>query len=81
MVDSQNRPYVVGFALPASHADHRSGSCPLQGDVAGALAVLFASGMAGLSAWAFHGMPVLIADLVLPPLHYLWMRSVMNEAR
>ena len=86
--DSQNRFYGVSFALlgvvmliaATDLARYR----PM---LLGALAVLFASGIGRAVAWALHGTPapalivILVADLVLPPLHYLWMRNVMHETR
>jgi hypothetical protein len=84
--DSQNRFYgitfsLLGVALLISCSDIRR-YLPI---VKATLGVLFVAGVARVVAWAIHGAPapaligILVADLVLPPVLYLWLTSSLRQ--
>jgi Domain of unknown function (DUF4345) len=82
--DSQNRFYgvtfsMLGFALLISSSD----LLRYKPIILAALGVLFAAGIARGISWALFGAPstiiigILIADLLLPPILYIWMKKSM----
>lgn len=79
--DSQNRFYgvtfsLVGVVLLVAATDLGR----YQAMVVAALAVLFVAGIARCVAWLLHGAPapwlvvILVADLVLPPVLFIWLK-------
>jgi hypothetical protein len=86
-LDSQNRFYgvtfsLLGVALIISSTDLRR----YQPIISGTLGVLFMAGIARVLAWVLHGAPssiiivILIADLLLPPLFYFWLKRSLHDA-
>lgn len=86
-LDSQNRFYGVTFSLLGvvlliSATDLRR----YEAMVVATLGVLFAAGIARVTAWALHGAPspmivgIVCADLLLPPLLYSWLKRSLREA-
>jgi hypothetical protein len=84
--DSQNRFYgitfsLLGVALLISASDLRR----YEPIVVATLGVLFAAGIARVVAWALHGAPspiiigITCADLLLPPLLYVWLQRVREN--
>ena len=85
-LDSQNRFYgmtfsLLGVALLISANDLRR----YEAIVRATLGVLFAAGLARVLAWALHGTPspmivgIVCADLLLPPLLYVWLKRSLRE--
>ncbi|MDQ2768164.1 MAG: DUF4345 domain-containing protein [Gemmatimonadota bacterium] len=85
--DSQNRFYgvtfsLLGVALLIGATDLKR----YRPIVTATLGVLFAAGVARVVAWVVHGSPapvlivILVADLLLPPLLYVWIRHSVPEA-
>lgn len=85
--DAQNRFYGVTFALLGVvlliGATDLKRYSPV---VVATLGILFAAGIARVVAWIVHGAPapilifILVADLLIPPLLYVWMqRSLRNS--
>jgi Domain of unknown function (DUF4345) len=85
--DSQNRFYGITFALMGvvlliSATDLRR----YEPMVVAVLGVLFMAGMARVVAWVLHGTPapaligITVADLLLPPLLYFWLKRVRENA-
>jgi hypothetical protein len=81
-LDSQNRFYGITFsmlsvALFIAATDLRR----YRLIVVATLAVLFAAGLARIVSWALYGSPapmivgIAIADLLLPPIFYVWLRQ------
>lgn len=86
-IDSQNRFYGVTFSLLGvvlliSAKDLRR----YETMVVATLGVLFAAGLARVIAWALHGAPVptivgiVCADLLIPPLFYVWLKRSLRVA-
>jgi membrane associated rhomboid family serine protease len=86
--DSQNRFYgitfsLLGIVLLIGTTDMRRYK-PM---VIASLAVLFAAGIARAIAWMLHGAPspaiigILCADIILPPIFYLWMNQSLKESK
>jgi hypothetical protein len=82
-IDSQNRFYgvtfsLLGIALLISTTDIRR----YQPIIVATFAVLFVAGIARAIAWTLHGAPspaiivILCADLLLPPVLYVWLKRV-----
>jgi Domain of unknown function (DUF4345) len=82
--DSQNRFYgvtfsMLGFALLIGSTD----LVRYRPIILAALGVLFAAGIARSISWVLFGAPstiiigILIADLLLPPIFYMWMKKSM----
>jgi hypothetical protein len=82
-LDSQNRFYgitfsLLGIALLICATDLRR----YEPVLLATLGVLFAAGIARAISWAIHGAPspiiigIFCADLLLPPLLYVWFRRV-----
>lgn len=81
--DSQNRFYGVTFGMlgvvlligSTSVSRYR----PM---ISATLGVLFVAGLGRILAWGLHGKParpivvIVLADLVLPPVFWLWMRRL-----
>jgi Domain of unknown function (DUF4345) len=85
--DSQNRFYGVTFSLLGIAL--LIGSTDLvryKPIILATLGVLFAAGIARALSWSLFGAPssiiigILVADLLLPPILYTWMKKVMGEA-
>jgi hypothetical protein len=85
--DSQNRFYgvtfsMLGFALLIGSTD----LVRYKPMIFAALGVLFAAGVARAMSWIMFGAPstiiigILAADLLLPPILYLWMTRSMNSS-
>jgi Domain of unknown function (DUF4345) len=85
--DSQNRFYgvtfsMLGFALLIGSTD----IARYKPIILAALGVLFAAGIARAMSWVLFGAPsaiiigILLADLLLPPILYLWMKKSMGAA-
>jgi hypothetical protein len=85
--DSQNRFYgvsfsMLGFALLIGSTD----LVRYRPIILAALGVLFAAGIARSISWVFFGAPstiiigIMIADLLLPPILYIWMKKSMASA-
>jgi hypothetical protein len=85
--DSQNRFYgvtfsMLGFALLIGSTD----LVRYKPIILAALGVLFAAGVARAISWIMFGAPstiiigILVADLLLPPILYLWMKKSMSSA-
>ncbi len=86
-LDSQNRFYgaaltLYGLVLLLCAADLRRNAAFFKA----ALAAFFLGGLARLVSWAAHGPPaplviaLAVSELVLPPVLWLWYRSVQNAA-
>lgn len=84
--DSQNRFYGISFSLLGIAL--LIGSSDLQRYrpmVLATLGVLFAAGLARTLSWVLHGPPapalilILLADLLIPPLFYFWLRRAMQQ--
>jgi hypothetical protein len=84
--DSQNRFYgvtfsMLGFALLIGSTDVQR----YRPIILAALGVLFAAGIARVVSWVLFGAPspiiigILVADLVLPPILYVWMEKSMSR--
>ena len=84
--DSQNRFYgitfsLLGVVLLIGATDLRR----YEPVILAVFGVLFAAGVARCVAWLLHGAPapllivILLADLFLPPILYLWLRKVMKQ--
>jgi hypothetical protein len=84
--DSQNRFYgvtfsMLGFALLIGSTD----LLRYRPIILAALGVLFAAGIARAISWGLMGTPSTIivgitaADLLLPPILYVWMKKSMGE--
>jgi Domain of unknown function (DUF4345) len=82
--DSQNRFYgvtfsMLGFALLIGSTD----LVRYRPIILAALGVLFAAGLARVVSWMLFGAPstiiigILVADLLLPPILYVWMKKSM----
>ncbi len=85
-LDSQNRFYgitfsLLGVALLVCATDLRR----YEPIVLAVLGVLFAAGIARVLAWVLHGAPapmivgILCADLLLPPVLWLWLRRSLRR--
>ena len=83
--DSPNRFYgvtfsLLGVALLVAATDLKR----YEPMVAATLGVLFAAGIARVVTWALHGAPAPIlkiitaADLLLPPILYVWLKRSMR---
>jgi Domain of unknown function (DUF4345) len=83
--DSQNRFYgvtfsMLGFALLIGSTD----IVRYKPIILAALGVLFAAGIARAMSWTLFGAPstiiigILVADLLLPPILYFWMKKSMG---
>jgi Domain of unknown function (DUF4345) len=83
-LDSQNRFYgitfsMLGVALFVAATDLRQ----YRPIVVANLAVSFAAGLARIVSWALYGSPapmivgIVIADLLLPPIFYVWLRKAI----
>lgn len=86
--DSQNRFYgttfaLLGIALLVGATDLKRYK-PI---VVATLGVLFAAGLARSIAWIMHGTPapllivILVADLLIPPVLYLWIKRSVLDAK
>ena len=86
-IDSQNRFYgitisLLGVVLIIATTDLRR-YAPV---ATAALGVLFMAGIARALSWGLHGAPslpiivILCADLLLPPILYLWMKRLLRTA-
>jgi hypothetical protein len=82
-IDSQNRFYgvtflLLGVVLLISTTDVRR----YEPIIVATLGVLFLAGIARVVSWWMHGSPsavivgIVCADLLLPPLLYVWLRRV-----
>jgi hypothetical protein len=85
--DSQNRFYGVTFSMLGVAL--LIGSTDLvryKPIILAALGVLFAAGIARAISWMLFGAPstiiigILVADLLLPPILYVWMKKSMGAA-
>lgn len=86
-LDNQNRFYgitfsMLGVALLISATDLRR----YRPIVLGTLAVLFAAGLARVLSWMIYGAPatpmigIMVADLLLPPIFYVWLRQLVVDS-
>lgn len=86
-IDSQNRFYgitfsLLGVVLLIGTTDLRR----YQPMVVATLGVLFMAGIARVVSWVLHGAPsplivaILCADLLLPPLLYVWLQRSVAQA-